>query len=85
MAIEAGYKDQRNAKTMASRLIKKLTGASAGSASAADGEDGNVGEGSSVKAAATAAGGKKRKNAGTAQGEAAPVKGEISITGLGCR
>ena len=65
---------------MGSRLLKKLTGASAGSASAAGGDYEDAGEGSS-KAGATAAG-KKRKATGTAQGDAAPVKGEVLDDGF---
>ena len=81
VAVEAGYKDHKNAKIMGGRLLKKLTSASAGSASAADGENEDAGEGSS-KAVATAAGGKKRKATGTANADASPVKGEISMTRL---
>ena len=66
---------------MGGRLLKKLTGASAGSAAAADGESGDAGEGTS-KAVATATG-KKRKVPVTAQGDASPVKGEISMTASG--
>lgn len=69
VAIEADYKDSRSAKTMGSRLIKKLTGNGAAAAAAAtppvaeeDGDD--AGEGSS-KAIAKAT--KKRKVAESAQ------------------
>ena len=66
---------------MGGRLLKKLTGASAGSAAAtADGDYEDAGEGSS-KAGATAAG-KKRKATATAQGDASPVKGEILDDGF---
>ena len=81
VAVEAGYKDRTNAKAMGGRLLKKLTGASAASAPAADGDYEEAGEGSS-KAGATAAG-KKRKAAGAAQGDASPVKGEILDDGFG--
>ena len=66
---------------MGGRLLKKLTGASAGSAAAADGENEDAGEGTS-KAVATATS-KKRKVPATAQGDASPVKGEISTTASG--
>ena len=79
VAVEAGYKDSKNAKIMGGRLMKKLAGASAASASTADGENEDAGEGSS-KAVATAAG-KKRKATGTAKADASsPVKGEISMS-----
>ena len=73
-----GYKDRVNAKTMGNRLLKKLTDASAGSATAADGDNNDAGEGTS-KAGTTAAG-KKRKATGIAGGDASPVKGEFSMT-----
>ena len=67
---------------MGSRLLKKLTGAPASSAPAADGDDGDVAEGSNNAVATTAAGGKKRKATGPAQGDASAVKGEFSMTGF---
>lgn len=68
-----GYKDRANAKTMGSRLVKKLTDASAGSAAAADGDNQDAGE-------VTFKAGRKCKATGTAGGDASPVKGEISMT-----
>ena len=70
---------------MGGRLLKKLTGGSAASAPAAGGDNEDAGEGSSkagVTAGATPAG-KKRKATGTAQGDASPVKGEISMPASG--
>lgn len=66
---------------MGGRLLKKLTGASAGAPPAADGDSEDAGEGSS-KAGTTAAG-KRRQAPGTAQGDTSASKGEISMTASG--
>ena len=63
---------------MGGRLFKKLTGASAGAAPAADGDNEDAGEGSS-KAGTTPAG-KKRRAPGIAQGDTSSSNGEISMT-----
>ena len=81
VAVEANYKDHKNAKVMGGRLFKKLTGASAGAAPAADGDNEDAGEGSS-KTGTTVAG-KKRRAPATAQEDNSPSKGEISITASG--
>ena len=69
---------------MGGRLLKNLNDASAAAFAAKDGDDDDdAGEGTS-KAGATAAG-KKRKSTATAQGDASPAKGQISMTASGYR
>ncbi|CAF9921986.1 MAG: hypothetical protein ALECFALPRED_001989 [Alectoria fallacina] len=68
-ALDAGFEDAKNAKTMWSRLAKKFADANA--AAAANGNDNNAGEGSTTTLTATPS--KKRKAAGTSLVDDSPT------------
>ena len=83
-ALDSNYKDAKNARAMWKRLAKKLADAPAAApgappaaaARAAEGDEDNAGDGT-AKTSVTA--GKKRKAAGTPEGDSSPTEGMVSI------
>ena len=83
-ALDSNYKDAKNARAMWKRLAKKLADAPAAApgaplgaaARAAEGDKDNAGDGT---AKTSVPAGKKRKAAGTPQGDSSATEGMVSI------